>query len=182
MWNLRSSSKTVQVQVEDVICDICSENIGTARLDGSIEIAYKLPCSHIFGSLCILQWLQTSPQHDCPNCRRRMIHDGCGHLIMPHKSSTAPPSIPASETPSHCIHCREEGSVATALRVEHERLQLQERALEGLRLHLPRFFGSQAATTVSTIDQRILALRKGFALFYERAWRKFEDGDRREQW
>jgi len=183
MWNFKSAPKPVRVETgEDLVCDICSETIGTTRTDGSIEIAYMLPCAHTFGSLCILQWLQFSPQHDCPNCRRRMVHDGCGHIIMPHKLSTAPPSISASETPSHCIQCRGEGAVAVALRMEHERLQLQEGALEGLRTHLPRLFGSQAAITSRTVDQRISSLRKGFAVFQERTWRRFEDRERRQRW
>jgi len=183
MWNFKSAPKAVRLETgDDLVCDICSEAIGAARTDGSIEIAYMLPCAHTFGSLCILQWLQISPQHDCPNCRRRMIHDGCGHLLMPHRLSTAPPSIPASETPSHCIQCRGKGAVAVALRMEHERLQLQESALEGLRTHLPQFFGSHAAITTGTIDQRISILRKGFAVFQERTWRRFDDRERRLLW
>jgi hypothetical protein len=35
-------------------CDICYEVLGKERLDGRIEYASILPCSHVFGSICIL--------------------------------------------------------------------------------------------------------------------------------
>lgn len=180
MWNFFSAPKDIKA-VPDV-CDICSEVIGTVRQDGSTEVAYTLPCSHTFGNICILSWMDIAPQKDCPNCRRKLVHPGCGHLIMPHKSSTAPPSIAASQTPENCVRCRGDGAVASELETEQKRLELQEQALRGMRVNLPRFFGTQAVGTVSTVDQRIAELRKGFAGFHERTWRKFEDRERREEW
>lgn len=183
MWNFSSSSKQPSKRCEEVdTCAICSERIGDLRQDGTIEIAYTLPCSHTFGNICIMGWLDIAPQKDCPNCRRRLIHPGCGHLIMPHEASTAPPSIPAHETPAKCIQCRGKGAVAEVLRFEQERLELQEKALRGMRMHLPKFFGSQASMTLGTMDQRIAELRKGFASIHEKTWRNFEGRERRELW
>ncbi|PSS10532.1 hypothetical protein M430DRAFT_36829 [Amorphotheca resinae ATCC 22711] len=34
-------------------CNICNEEFGVPRADGSTEVASILPCSHIFGSICI---------------------------------------------------------------------------------------------------------------------------------
>lgn len=34
-------------------CAICHEILGKERLDGEIEYASMLPCSHVFGSICI---------------------------------------------------------------------------------------------------------------------------------
>lgn len=34
-------------------CNICNEVLGVERLDGMIEHAAILPCSHVFGSICI---------------------------------------------------------------------------------------------------------------------------------
>lgn len=166
----------------DLECAICSHTIGCTRPDKSVETHYALPCSHVFGSHCILRWLQISPRQDCPNCRRRMVHRGCGHLIMPHNAVSAPPSIPESQTPERCVRCRGEGIVALALRSEHEKLLAQESALRGMRSHLPSIFGSFATASLCGVDQRIAELRKGFAVFHERAWKEFEERERRERW
>jgi hypothetical protein len=166
----------------DTICDICSDVIGSKRQDGSTEVLYKLPCSHVFGSICILRWLEVSTLQDCPNCRRRLVHPGCGHLIMPHNVSTAPPSIPVNETPALCVRCRGEGIVGPALRLEFERLQAQEKALRGIQAQLPKFFQVTPPKAGWSVEERIVELRKGFALFNENAWREFEEMERRERW
>jgi hypothetical protein len=183
-WNFLTRRKTRPVIRGEEIdtCAICSETIGELRQDGTTEVAYTLPCSHTFGNICIMGWLDVAPQKDCPICRRHLIHPGCGHIIMPHKLSTAPPSIPEEETPAKCLRCRGKGAVAEALRVEQEHLELQEKALRGMKVHLPKFFGTQASTTLGTVDQRIAELRKGFAVFHERTWRNFEGRERRELW
>jgi len=164
------------------ICPVCSETIGLVRGDGSTETQYILPCSHSFGNLCILRWLQDSPRQDCPHCRRRMVHSGCGHLIMPHDAVSAPPSIPEASMPAQCIRCRGEGVVAIVLRGEHGRLQAAEAALTGMQLRLPQFFGFASTKSSGNIDERIAELRKRFAVFHEKAWREFEEKERRERW
>jgi hypothetical protein len=166
----------------NTVCDICSEAIGHIRHDGSTEIPYKLPCSHVFGNTCILRWLEVSSQQDCPICRRKMVHPRCGHLIMPHNATTAPPSIPAHETPELCLRCRGEVIVGPALRSEYEWLQVQEDALRGIQLHLPRFFQTSLPRTGWSVEERIAELQKGFDIVNESAWREFEERERRERW
>lgn len=51
-----------------VECDICYTQYGTKRPDGLTESPIKLrKCKHVFGDLCLMQWLQTSAF--CPYCR-----------------------------------------------------------------------------------------------------------------
>lgn len=169
-------------EYHDSTCAICSETMGLPNQYGLTEHPYKLPCSHIFGSRCILRWLQASPRQDCPNCRRRMVHRGCGHLIMPHNAHIAPPGIREEETPDLCVKCRGESALAQAMRIELERLQAQEKALRGIRSVLPRFFGGAAPRSLCNIEERIEELQKSFAVLHERAWREYELRERRERW
>jgi len=101
---------------------------------------------------------------------------------MPQNAASAPLSIPEEETPEQCVRCRGQGVVALALRSEHEKLQAQEAALRGMHSNLPRIFGSFAAPSLCAVDERIAELRKGYAVFHERAWREFEERERRERW
>jgi hypothetical protein len=164
-------------------CTICHETINAVRPDGSTETQYSLPCSHVFGSICILRWLHNSTHQDCPICRRQMIHPGCGHLIMPHETTTAPPSIPETETPAQCIRCRGDSALALVLKRAQERVQAQEAALRGMQVHIPSLFSRAfAARSIGGVDERIAELRKGFAGFHERAWSEFAEKERRERW
>lgn len=167
---------------DESACAVCCEHIGSVRADGSMEVRYKLPCSHMFGNLCILQWLQMSPQQDCPICRRRMVHIGCGHLIMPHDASTAPPTISEEKMPKQCIRCRGEDILATILQAEHERLQAAEAALRGMQRSLPKFLSFASTVSLYSVDSRIDELRQNFAVFHERAWREFEEQERQVRW
>jgi len=101
---------------------------------------------------------------------------------MPHNALSAPPGIREDQTPDQCVKCRGESALAQALRLELEKLQAQERALRGMRSHLPRFFGGVAPRGLCNVEERIAELRKGFAVFHERAWREFEEKERRERW
>jgi hypothetical protein len=52
LWNM--SGHTVQpVKERHSSCSICHEKLGKERLDGKTEYASMLPCSHVFGSICI---------------------------------------------------------------------------------------------------------------------------------
>jgi len=84
--------------------------------------------------------------------------------------------------PVKCVRCRGEGEVAIALRVEYQRLQAAEAALRGMHHQLPKFFGFIMTRSLSNVDDRISELRKDFAAFNDRAWREFEDRERRERW
>lgn len=165
----------------DSICNICGDVMGSDTGCGA-EVAYKLPCSHVFGSACIIRWLQISPKQDCPNCRRKMVHRGCGHLIMPSPVSTAPPTITEAETPDDCVRCRGEEKVGLVVKKEHDRLLKNERALRGVKSFLPKFFGGSQPVEEEDIEERIVQLRKGFDNFHERAWRDWEERERRIRW
>lgn len=61
-----------EIRVDDTRCVICQEefNVGTKP-----EIPIALPgCGHVFGSVCISQWLHTPERnHSCPLCRRKLF-------------------------------------------------------------------------------------------------------------
>jgi len=101
---------------------------------------------------------------------------------MPHPIASAPPPTPETGIPPQCVRCRGEGVVALALREEYERLQAAERALRGVQVALPKVFGGAAPDSLARVDERILELRKEFAMFAESAWVEFEEKERREQW
>ena len=49
-------------------CLICEEEIGSLSSEtGAIECLIRLPCSHLFGSHCIANWLNEN--NTCPVCR-----------------------------------------------------------------------------------------------------------------
>ena len=59
-------------------CTICQEQYNTGMRP---EIPIALPgCGHVFGSVCISQWLHTAERnHGCPLCRRKLsgqLHEG----------------------------------------------------------------------------------------------------------
>lgn len=59
-------------ELEDTDCYIClSQYNGRTTETGPIEEPVRLPCSHIFGSSCLWQWLMKSTT--CPTCRRILL-------------------------------------------------------------------------------------------------------------
>ena len=138
-------------------CYICQETLGLPRPDGECEEAHLLPCSHIFGHLCIARWLESSPNHNCPTCRRSMIYKSCGHLIRPYKLSHVPSQISPSSVPEKCLLCRQEEGLwkeRLDLIVQHQ--QSEERVLEGLKVFLPSLYGGMSvSTTVASAEARI---------------------------
>jgi hypothetical protein len=137
-------------------CNICNEKLGLPRLDGQIENATMLPCSHIFGSRCITRWLESDSLHqDCPNCRRRMVYRECGHIIKPCDVSRAPKSVNEKDMPEKCLICRGGGVLEEQLRRMQERQLVEQRALEGMKLRLPVIFGGMCRGTVDSVDARV---------------------------
>ena len=58
MEAVTASSSTASSSIQELKppkqrCNICNEILGALRSDGQIETASILPCSHVFGSLCI---------------------------------------------------------------------------------------------------------------------------------
>ena len=59
-------------ELEHTDCYIClSQYNGRTTDTGPIEVPLRLPCSHIFGSSCLWQWLMKSST--CPMCRRILL-------------------------------------------------------------------------------------------------------------
>lgn len=142
-------------------CTICNEVLGLPRLDGQVETAVILPCSHIFGSICITRWLEKESVHqDCPNCRRKMIYRDCGHTIKPCEVERAPKAVSEEDMPEKCGICRGEGLLENQLRLARERQLAEERALVGMSIQLPGIFGTFCRTSIQSVDSRIVESRE----------------------
>ena len=61
-----------KIKVDNAKCIICQEQFNTGMKP---EIPIALPgCGHVFGSVCIAQWLHTAERnHGCPLCRRQLF-------------------------------------------------------------------------------------------------------------
>ncbi|KAH7310111.1 hypothetical protein BKA65DRAFT_170050 [Rhexocercosporidium sp. MPI-PUGE-AT-0058] len=159
-------------------CTICHSSFNTVRQDGTIEIASILPCSHIFGSLCIKRWLGSSQHQDCPNCRREMRYARCGHVVIPKSipistswnrdnevgfGSDERPSFEAvkrEDMPALCLLCREGKEMEEVVRMAERRLLAEERALEGLKGVLPGLFGGSLYKGSGDFEQRAAEARE----------------------
>ena len=64
---------------QDQRCSICMEDYGTTpAANGIIERAVRLPCQHVFGSVCISDWVSSPVQggaghNTCPLCRHELF-------------------------------------------------------------------------------------------------------------
>jgi Ring finger domain len=139
----------VQAQLDELPsyrCTICHEVIGERRQDGLVENAVMLPCGHVFGRECIGRWLEGASSHqDCPNCRRRMVYSECGHHVRPVEIERKPRVVREGEMPGKCGICRGGGpgwEAEERLRMLRRRQEAEEKALVGMRIQLPGFFGA----------------------------------------
>ncbi|KAF7889234.1 hypothetical protein EAF00_009534 [Botryotinia globosa] len=165
-------------------CSICNEDIGITNCDGEIEAAYILPCSHIFGSTCILRWLETdSPHQNCPQCRRKMVYTECGHLIRPCEVSSAPKSVREADMPKMCLGCRGlEGELKSEVEMLLKRAEAEQRALTAMKMHFPGVWGEMCRETVRTVGKRVEESREVLRRDIEELCRKYEESGKREQW
>ncbi|TGO24953.1 hypothetical protein BPAE_0091g00310 [Botrytis paeoniae] len=165
-------------------CSICNEDIGTSHCDGEIEAAYILPCSHVFGSTCILRWLETdSPHQNCPQCRRKMVYTECGHLIRPCEVSSAPQSVREADMPKRCLGCRGlEGELKDEVEMLLKRAEVEQRALTAMKMHFPGVWGEMCRDTVRTVGKRVEESREVLRRDIEELCRKYEESGKREQW
>jgi hypothetical protein len=93
-----------------------------------------------------------------------MLYRICGHVIKASEMNKAPKGVAEEDMPDKCTRCRigDGGDVGLKdeLRESRETMLAQERALEGMRRHLPGVFGGMCKTTVQSIDERIDELRR----------------------
>ncbi|KAI1132452.1 hypothetical protein F5Y10DRAFT_293546 [Nemania abortiva] len=68
-----------------VECGICKSGLAiTQAADDEHETFTILPCGHVFGHACILEWFgqqDRSRRATCPQCRKSMMHVNCGHRV-----------------------------------------------------------------------------------------------------
>ena len=164
-------------------CSICNEIIGKARADELVERAAILPCSHIFGDLCISRWLEIDSAHqDCPICRRRLIYRECGHTIKPCDVANAPTCVEEKDMPKKCFACRGDGAVEAVLALMNARRMAEEKVLLRMRKSVSGFFGDVCGTTVASVDQRIEEVRRGWKNAADAFCSELQEKEGRDQW
>ncbi|KAE9374201.1 hypothetical protein N431DRAFT_336926 [Stipitochalara longipes BDJ] len=123
-----------------------------------------IPCGHIFGSQCISRWLENASTHqDCPNCRRRMVYSECEHNVRPVQIEWNPRPVRDADMPGKCGICRAGGGeVEEKLRILRMRQEAEERALVGMRIQLPGFFGAFCRGSILSVEKRIEESKEGW--------------------
>jgi hypothetical protein len=149
-------------------CSICQEDLHSTNSDSS-ETPCILPCSHIFGSICIQKWLSASPHQNCPACRHSMLYTSCQHPIEPlplsdHASTPQPECFP-----SKCQLCREGGKWSHEVELLEERLWFEQGILERLGTFLAWDVGPMSTGYMVNVgvDDRVVESRRRF----ESGWR-----------
>ena len=75
-----------------------------------------------------------------------------------------------------------EGTVEEESRESKRKMEAQERALEGMRRHLPGVFGGMCRNTVQSVDGRIEGLRRDWGREIDAAFRELEEKEGRRKW
>ncbi|PQE13957.1 hypothetical protein CJF30_00006750 [Rutstroemia sp. NJR-2017a BBW] len=165
-------------------CTICASRLDHLRADGRTETLFALPCSHTFGSHCILRWLEhDSPYQDCPACRRKMVYIECGHLIRPCAAERAPKAVSQEKMPRKCLGCRGlEGKLKEEVEELLRRAEAEQRALVAMKVCFPGVWGELCRDTVRTVGRRVEESREGVRRDIEELCRRFEEEGGREQW
>jgi len=178
------SSSPDPAEISPQRCTICNEDIGVPRADGEVESAFMLPCSHVFGSMCILRWLETdSPHQNCPQCRRKMVYTECGHLIRPCEVTSAPKCVRDEDMPQRCLGCRGlEGELKTEVEMLLKRAEAEQRALRAMKMHFPGVWGEMCRETVRTVGKRVEESKEVLKRDIEELCRRYEETGNREQW
>ena len=84
--------------------------------------------------------------------------------------------------PKKCLVCRGDGRLEEELRARNERLLMEERALEGLRMHLPSVFGGMCKNTVESVDSRMEDLKREWMVDLDAIYSEFEEKEGRNHW
>jgi len=187
MRNVPKAPKTAvspdQILAPIQLCSICNEIIGEPRADGLAENASMLPCSHIFGDLCISRWLEIDSVHqDCPVCRRTMIYRECGHMIRPCDVAHAPGCVEEEDMPKKCFACRGGGLVEEVLVLMNEKRMAEEMILLGMRKCVSGFFGEVCGTTIESVDERVEEVRRRWKNAAHAFCSELEKKEGRDQW
>ncbi|KAI0876313.1 hypothetical protein GGS24DRAFT_514264 [Hypoxylon argillaceum] len=99
----------VTVSVE---CAICRLELAIASpVDADHESFAMLPCGHVFGHACIIQWLYQSDTPTCPQCRRNMRHSVCRHITGPRAIQGGPRFNRRRDLPPALASAREDGGL-----------------------------------------------------------------------
>ncbi|TGJ78249.1 hypothetical protein E0Z10_g10517 [Xylaria hypoxylon] len=98
-----------------VECGICRTELAiTKQPDDDHESFAMLPCGHVFGYQCIIEWFSRKPS--CPVCRKNFRYHGCGHLISLRdiqggsrfniRRDLPEAMNPGEQLPDLCFNCR----------------------------------------------------------------------------
>ena len=82
-------------EAENSTCTICKEPFGTMNSStGAVEVPIRLPCSHVYGSICIGLWL--SDHNSCPLCREIFFKPEQHQSLETRVDNVSPPetSVP----------------------------------------------------------------------------------------
>ena len=79
-FNSLPSVEIETLDIENRICGICrvdySPSSENRHPEDPVEQPVRLPCGHVFGQLCLREWLSPAPQgshnNTCPTCRFRL--------------------------------------------------------------------------------------------------------------
>jgi hypothetical protein len=75
--------------------------------------------------------------------------------MKPCDVTSAPKCVSEKNMPEKCLRCRMSEDLEGELRLKRERHLAEQRALEGMKLHLPVVFGGLARSTAQSVGWRI---------------------------
>ena len=106
-------------QPSKLVCQLCKETelrLGSRKHEIRDSIPAILPCGHVAGLECLLQWMgiqsEMSGRRSCPFCRMPLEYACCDHQLEPkpiNKTSIfhLPKTIPeGGKIPDNCMDCR----------------------------------------------------------------------------
>ncbi|CAN8095458.1 unnamed protein product [Discula destructiva] len=142
----------------DPDCPICQFPIGKKSPEGVKEGYSVMPCSHVFGSVCIKTYLAITEKPQCPICRTNLFHH-CSHPMHPalydHKKArlspaeTAAKAFPGEFGTLDCKYCRNRKLALIKRRRRREILDAARSASGSSSASLSASAGSAASGTTA---------------------------------